>query len=190
MNDRQRAHSAPAALPPIAGLPRWLRGDMRSDHAGETGAVYLYRGILHISKDAEVRAFASEHLAQEEEHLAFFEAWMRPRDTSLLIPLWRLAGWILGVVSALMGRNAVFLTVDAVEEFVVEHYNEQLLRLHGDDHYRPVALVLEQFCHDEQHHRDDAIARSLTSSDGFAAALWRQIVGKGSAMAVIVARAF
>lgn len=149
MNSHQRAHSAPAALPPVASLPRWLRGDLRSDHAGETGAVYLYRGILSISKDAEVHAFASEHLAQEQEHLAFFEAWMSPRDTSLLIPLWRLAGWALGLLSSLMGRKAVFLTVDAVEEFVVQHYNEQLLRLHEDDQYRPVALVLEQFCHDE-----------------------------------------
>ncbi|MEM8563697.1 MAG: demethoxyubiquinone hydroxylase family protein [Pseudomonadota bacterium] len=190
MNSRQPAHSAPAALPPIASLPRWLRRDLRSDHAGETGAVYLYLGILSISKDAEVRAFATEHLAQEQQHLAFFEAWMSPRDTSLLIPLWRLAGWILGVLSALMGRNAVFVTVDAVEEFVVGHYNEQLLRLHGNDHYGPIALVLEQFCHDEQHHREDAIARCATTSDGFAAALWRQTVGKGSAVAVMVARAF
>ena len=35
------------ALPEIAlaEMPAWLIGELRSDHAGETGAVMIYRGL-------------------------------------------------------------------------------------------------------------------------------------------------
>ncbi len=39
----------------VAGLAEGvpgLLGDLRSDHAGETGAVAIYLGILAISRDA------------------------------------------------------------------------------------------------------------------------------------------
>ena len=39
-------------------LPAWLLGELRSDQAGETGAVAIYRGILWVSKDASIRRFA------------------------------------------------------------------------------------------------------------------------------------
>ena len=41
------------ALPEIAlaEMPAWLIGELRSDHAGETGAVMIYRGILAFCKD-------------------------------------------------------------------------------------------------------------------------------------------
>ena len=55
--------SAQAALPPVSVLPHWLRADLRSDHAGETGAVYFYRGVLDVATDPAVRDFAEEHLA-------------------------------------------------------------------------------------------------------------------------------
>ena len=31
-------------------IPAWLRRDLRSDHAGESGAVEIYRGILAVSR--------------------------------------------------------------------------------------------------------------------------------------------
>lgn len=96
---RRGGRSAQAALPPLSALPHWLRCDLRSDHAGETGAVYLYRGILDVTADPAVRAFALEHLAQEEEHLALFEAWLSPVEKSLFLPLWRFAGWLLGLLA-------------------------------------------------------------------------------------------
>lgn len=41
------AHSNSAGL-----LPASLVADLRSDHAGETGAVVIYRGILAVTRDA------------------------------------------------------------------------------------------------------------------------------------------
>ena len=54
--------------------PAWLVGEMRSNHAGETGAVMIYRGILKVSRDETVIAFAQRHLATEQEHLALIES--------------------------------------------------------------------------------------------------------------------
>ena len=51
-----------------------LRGDIRSDHAGEVGAVMIYRGVLAGSRDPLVREFALAHLATEQRHLAIIEA--------------------------------------------------------------------------------------------------------------------
>ena len=42
--------NAIAALP-LRDLPAWLEAELRSDHAGETGAVLIYRGILAFSRD-------------------------------------------------------------------------------------------------------------------------------------------
>ena len=65
-----------ASLKKASALSPHLAGEMRSNHAGETGAVWIYKGILALSFDAEIRSFAEHHLATEQEHLAFFEGWL------------------------------------------------------------------------------------------------------------------
>ncbi len=42
----------------LAGGIPGLIGDIRSDHAGETGAVAIYLGILSVSRDPHLRHFA------------------------------------------------------------------------------------------------------------------------------------
>jgi len=41
---------------------RKLCADLRSDHAGETGAVDIYMGMLAIRRDKQLREFALTHL--------------------------------------------------------------------------------------------------------------------------------
>ena len=38
----------------------FLKAFLRSDHAGEVGAVYIYKGILTIAKDPELVSFSVE----------------------------------------------------------------------------------------------------------------------------------
>ena len=175
------------SFPRVADLPLWLRRDLRSDHAGETGAVYIYRGILAVSRDDTLRAFALEHLATEERHLAAFEQWMAPGDQSALIPLWRLAGWTLGALATLGGRRGVFLTIEAVETFVVSHYRAQLEAIGDDAALAGIATMLAAFMHDEDHHREDAQQRHAVET-GYLGRLWATVVGSGSAGAVVVSR--
>ena len=110
--------------------------EMRSDHAGETGAVYIYKGITAVAswrQDAQLLAFAKEHGDTEAEHLRLLEAWLPAyRPSRLLVP-WCIAGWLTGALPALFGRRAVYRTIAAVETFVDVHYQQQIdhLQQHG-----------------------------------------------------------
>lgn len=180
-------HAAIGALPDPATLPAWLQSELRSNHAGETGAVFIYRGILRFSTDPVVRAFALEHLETEQEHLALFDQWLPGDIKSLLIPAWRLSGWVLGAVSTLGGRTGVFATIEAVETFVVAHYQQQVARLAQEETYPEVAVALEQFMRDEDHHREDAHSRQVVTP-GLLGRCWQTLVEQGSAFAVVIAR--
>ena len=62
--------------------------ELRSDHAGETGAVYIYKGIRAVArwrKDAELLAFAHAHGDTEAEHLKLVEEWLPPALRSRLL---------------------------------------------------------------------------------------------------------
>ncbi|MEM1404415.1 MAG: demethoxyubiquinone hydroxylase family protein [Pseudomonadota bacterium] len=178
---------SPQTLPPLATLSTRLRRDLRSDHAGETGAVYIYRAILKFTHDPEIIAFATEHLATEERHLSAFESWLPKHEKSRLIFLWRVAGWSLGAVSLLGGRAGVYRTIEAVERFVVIHYQEQLDYLEGNGDLSSITDLLQSFLDDEDSHRADAEHR-VGGNPGVLSRVWSAIVGGGSSAAVKVCR--
>ncbi|KZX58336.1 hypothetical protein A3709_02425 [Halioglobus sp. HI00S01] len=179
--------TAIGALPDPRTLPTWLQAELRSDHAGETGAVWIYRGILRCSRDPVVRDFAEQHLETEQDHLELFEQWLPRSIKSLLLPAWCASGWILGALASIGGRNGVFATIDAVETFVVKHYQQQIDRLTLNDLHPEVALILTQFMRDEGHHCEDARTRRSGDEGPFYIG-WRKLVEWGSAAAVTAAR--
>ena len=161
--------------------------DLRSDHAGEAGAVMIYAGILAVSKDPELRRFAEQHQQTEVRHLAFFDEWLPSRRRSRLLPVWRSAGWMLGAVAALWGRKCVFRTIAAVETFVDGHYAEQIASMGDRKELAALVNVLQSFRDDELEHRDDAAQRAHlleTRVDG----LWPKIIDAGSVVGVSIAR--
>jgi ubiquinone biosynthesis monooxygenase Coq7 len=180
------ANLDPTTLAGLAGHIPGLIGDLRSDHAGETGAVAIYLGILAISRDAEIRRFATAHLATEREHLARMGELLPPAKRSILLPIWRVAGWLTGALPAMFGPRAVYATIDAVETFVEQHYEEQVRKLptHGPGGALRSLLIACQA--DEVHHRDEA--RQAGPATGPALHIWQTLVGKGSAAAVAAAR--
>jgi ubiquinone biosynthesis monooxygenase Coq7 len=164
-----------------------LMGDIRSDHAGETGAVMIYRGILAGTSDAEIRKFAEAHLATEQGHLALLNTMLPAKERSVLLPVWRVAGWLTGFLPTLAGAGATYATIDAVETFVDHHYEEQIRMLPATGAagvLRDALLICQA---DEVHHRDEA--RSLqTARAGFLLRAWMWAVGAGSKAAVSAAR--
>lgn len=158
-----------------------LSRDLRSNHAGETGAVYIYQGMLKCATDTEVRAFAQAHLATERAHLELLEAWLPCALRSALLPLWRLSGWTLGALAALMGKEAAFATVEAVEEFVVAHYQAQIEQTSGG-----LKTLLQLLQDDEAEHLQDAARRRDDRPRWLNA--WAWMVRAGSAGAVRLAR--
>ena len=161
--------------------------DLRSDHAGEVGAVAIYRGILDVSRDSEVRSFAIDHLATERQHLEKLELVLPHNQRSALAKLWRLAGYLTGAMPALFGRRAFYHTIAAVETFVDHHYAKQINRLPSSGAMHELRALLESCRRDEVNHRDQAI-RALGCRPGWLANLWTRIVGAGLAAAVALAR--
>jgi demethoxyubiquinone hydroxylase (CLK1/Coq7/Cat5 family) len=104
-------------------------GELRTDHAAEAGAVQIHRGILALTDDADVRAFAARRLAIEHLHLRRIGRWLPSAGRSRLLPLWRACGWLTGAAAALIGPRAVFATVAAIERVVDRHYAAQIERL-------------------------------------------------------------
>lgn len=168
-------------------MPRWLLGELRSDQAGETGAVEIYRGILAVSKDPKVRAFAEHHMATEQTHLEIINARLPHDARTRLLPLWRVMGFFTGALPALFGPKAVFATIEAVETFVDHHYQAQIDPLERSGAFPDVLAELKACQADEIAHRDEA-AGLVDGRMGLALKAWTWVVDAGSKTAVIVAR--
>jgi ubiquinone biosynthesis monooxygenase Coq7 len=176
-------------IPPFSALELTtdVVRDLRSDHAGEAGAVRIYDGVLAFARSAEVREFALTHRKTERSHLAFFDAWLPQHAKSRLLPVWRAAGWLLGASAAVFGRDAVFVMVNAVETFVDDHYRRQIEAMRGTEALEPLVAQLEAFRADECEHRDDAQLR-LGESQPSASTLFGALIGTGSSLGVAIAR--
>jgi ubiquinone biosynthesis monooxygenase Coq7 len=171
-------------------LSIYLQRELRSDHAGETGAVYIYKGIVAIAKwrgDEEMVAFAKVHGVTEADHLKEIERWLPSAQRSWLLGPWRLAGWLTGAIPAVFGRRSVYATIAAVETFVDHHYQQQIDHLKefgGPDGLLPLLIQCQA---DEQHHRDESAALAGNKLSLLMRA-WCWLVGNGSVVAVVLAR--
>lgn len=182
------AHSQSLATNNVFLYPSEVIADLRTDHAGETGALCIYQGVLQFARDQGVRAFAARHLETEAEHLRQIEAWLPQTDRSRLLPLWRLAGWLTGAIPAMLGPRAVYATVQAVETFVDQHYAEQVLRLESNADLHALRQTLLACQADELAHRDEAAAALGPVAPGAMLRLWCWLVDTGSRAAVAVCR--
>jgi 3-demethoxyubiquinol 3-hydroxylase len=171
---------------PIAE-PAWLVRELRSDIAGEAGAVAIYQGILSVARDPRIRSFALAHLATEREHLELVSSLLARRDHSVLMVFWRLAGFLTGFFPGLFGAAAVYRTIDSVETFVDLHYQTQIDRLRDEGIYPEICTCLEACRQDEVKHRNEA-RDCISSIPGPLARIWCQAVATGSSAAVAAAR--
>ena len=181
--------------PAVQGLPHRAAA---SAHAGETGAVWIYRGILAGSTDKQVRHFARHHLATEAEHLRLISAWLPLRQRSRLLPLWRIAGFLTGFLPALFGARTVYATIATVETFVEQHYQEQIEKLEHSEY--PGLLNLMKRCQaDEVAHKQEAQALRQSQAkstiqfvkhqqNSSLLSVWLGLVATGSSQAVKLAR--
>jgi ubiquinone biosynthesis monooxygenase Coq7 len=175
-----RVHLTPGDI-----LPAWMYVHLRTDHAGEVGAICIYQGVLRFARDPELRSFAEHHLATEQNHLRLISGWLPAAQHSRLLPLWRLAGFLTGALPALFGPKAVYATIEAVETFVDHHYEEQILALSRQIEFRNLRQTLLDCQADEVAHREEAAAASRSlSQSGWMLRAWCAMVGVGSKAAV------
>jgi ubiquinone biosynthesis monooxygenase Coq7 len=130
---------------------------LRVNLAGEYGAKRIYEGQLAVLKNTPSAPLLEHMKAQELNHLQSFEQWVvenRVRPT-LLQPLWYVAGYALGVGTALLGEKAAMACTAAVEEIIDQHYENQLVQLGSEN---PELSHLIQTCQEEEReHRDLAL---------------------------------
>ncbi len=160
-------HTAEAALPGDADARQTVEEIVRVDQAGEFGAVRIYAGQLAVLKAGATAERIREMAAKEAEHLEAFNRLMvarRVRPTALQ-PLWHVAGFALGVATALMGERAAMACTVAVEEVIDEHYAAQAAKLGEDE--AGLRETIERFRADEIEHRDTALAHEAREAPGY-----------------------
>ena len=140
---------------------------LRVDHAGETAAAKIYDGQLAILKNTPVGPTIKHMKEQEQEHLDTFNQLMFENDTrpTVLLPLWNVMGFGLGVASAVMGEKAAMACTIAVEEVIGEHYAKQAETL-NDDH-KELKKTLMKFRDDELDHLETGIEHNGENAPGY-----------------------
>jgi 3-demethoxyubiquinol 3-hydroxylase len=159
----ERPPYLPGDPPPADEIERMIR----VDQAGEYGAVRIYEGQLAVMRHGRARDEIRHMAEQEARHLARFNELVQSRRArpTLLQPLWHLAGYALGVGTALLGAEAAMACTVAVEEVIDEHYQDQAERLgEADPALRETILA---FRDDELAHRARAIEHGAMDTLGY-----------------------
>ncbi|GJD12048.1 Beta-catenin-like protein 1 [Galdieria sulphuraria] len=75
------------------------------------------------------------------------------------MPLWKVAGFSLGALTAMMGEKAAMACTVAVEEVISQHYNDQIRTIHEKNWQEEQHLkqTLREFRDDEMEHHDTGI---------------------------------
>ncbi|HSV04146.1 MAG TPA: demethoxyubiquinone hydroxylase family protein [Phenylobacterium sp.] len=144
---------------------------LRVDHAGELGAVHIYRGQRAVLGQAPGRERIAGQLAEleahEAEHLARFDRLLTERRVrpTALAPIWRLAGFALGAGTALLGEKAAHACTEAVETVIERHYAGQIAEI--AEREPQLAAELAKFRDEELAHRDLAIGEGAREAPGY-----------------------
>jgi ubiquinone biosynthesis monooxygenase Coq7 len=178
----------PLNIPRMRPGPRAARlaEMLRVDHAGEYGAVQIYRGQRAVfgalpHKHATAETIAAME-AGEARHLKTFDALLAERQVrpTLLSPLWNIAGYGLGAATALLGEKAAMACTAAVEEVIEQHYAAQAEELAVTD--PALAQTIEEFRAEEIGHKETAEANGAEDAPGYG--LLRAVIQTGCRLAI------
>ncbi|ADM09916.1 Coq7 family protein [Parvularcula bermudensis HTCC2503] len=176
--------------PPSPGPKTRRRAEMlRVDHAGEYGAVNIYRGQRAVFEKVKGKAQLKATLAHMEDgeahHLATFDRYLTEENIrpTLFSPVWNAAGFTLGAVTALMGEKAAMACTSAVETEIERHYGAQIDELDGLD--ATLQETVEAFRIDEIGHRDTALDAGAEETFGYS--VMKRVIGFGCRAAISLA---
>ena len=155
---------------------------IRVNHAGEFGAKRIYEGQLAVLKNTKDAAVIEHMKEQELHHLETFEKLIVERKVrpTVLHPLWNVAGFALGVGTALLGPKAAMACTVAVEEVIDEHYADQAAQLTEDE--GELKETINRFRDEELEHRDTAIDLGGKTTPGYP--VLRRTIRAGSKLAI------
>jgi ubiquinone biosynthesis monooxygenase Coq7 len=129
---------------------------LRVDHAGEYGAINIYKAQLFIARIfyKNIVSQLEEMLSHEKTHFSTFNKILVERSIRhcYAINFWAFGGFSLGLFTALIGRNAIWVCTNSIESTVLHHLEWQLefLRDHDLEVHRAVMSIKA----DEESHRE------------------------------------
>lgn len=132
---------------------------LKVDHAGEQGAICVYRAQWVVAglTAPSMREQLADFLAHEKRHRSIFGAALMqrglPRCRSYVLV--SAGGYVLGTLTALMGRKAIATTTVAIESVVLRHLADQRTELATID--PAAAELIASIAEDEQLHHDRSL---------------------------------
>jgi 3-demethoxyubiquinol 3-hydroxylase len=144
-----------ATMPTVQSVEQILR----VDHAGECGAIRIYRSQIAVARvlHPECVAALAEMLEHELRHFRTFDSLLKARKIRpcYALPFWMVGGWLLGSITSLLGQRAIWVCTAAIENTVNQHLDHQVAVLAAHD---PEALAaVESIRRDEEQHEDHAV---------------------------------
>lgn len=134
---------------------------LKVNHAGEYGAIRIYRAQAWVARRLypDVVGFLEETLSHEIRHCSLFQKAMQVRSARpcRVMSLWGNGGLILGFVTALLGRQGIWICTAAVEAAVHRHLDDQLQFLRGRDD--ELQTLIHSIQHEELGHLNYAQER-------------------------------
>lgn len=107
-----------------------IRRILKVNHAGEFGAIRIYGAQIAVAQwlFPDIVPSLEDMRDDEIDHCRLFREAMPSRSAKpcRVMSLWSLGGYILGFLTALGGRNAVWICTEAVESTVHRHLEDQL----------------------------------------------------------------
>lgn len=130
---------------------------LKVNHAGEFGAVNIYRSQLFVSRlfMKNMVPQIEEFLSDEKRHLELFWIEIQRRNGVKCKSYWLcgVGGFVMGFVSAMLGKRGIMACTWAVENVVVCHLQDQITYLRQTNDKYALETV-EAILEDEQNHRD------------------------------------
>lgn len=146
-----------------------IRRILKVNHAGEYGAIRIYRAQLWIAQRRypDLVAFLTETLGHEREHCSLFLEAMPQRAARpcRIMTLWGNGGLVLGFLTGLLGRRGIWVCTAAVEAAVHRHLDDQLyfLKDRDSDLYDLIkSIQIEELAH--LHHAKERIGKASARS--------------------------
>jgi ubiquinone biosynthesis monooxygenase Coq7 len=139
---------------------------LKVNHAGEYGAIRIYQAQLCVARRRypDIVPFLDETLGHEIEHCALFRNAMPKRRAKpcRVLSLWGNGGLVLGLLTALLGRQAIWICTEAVEATVHQHLDDQLYFLQSRD--AELHALISGIQQEELHHLHYASERITSRS--------------------------
>ncbi|MDC9833437.1 demethoxyubiquinone hydroxylase family protein [Rhizobium binxianense] len=114
-----------------------VRRILKVNHAGEFGAIRIYRAQIWMARRLfpDIVPALCDMRNDEIEHCRLFRDAMPSRHAKpcRVMAFWSLGGYLLGFLTALGGRNMVWICTAPVESTVHRHLEDQLASLETRD---------------------------------------------------------